>query len=300
MPAQGLSRYTWCSDGLSHYTTVERERLMEPLQEERRQRQPYETRTHEAPRAAERSLLGLAWNSSPLEQLPENRSGQEYEAEVAKYLGNIEQRWTTFILQLVPYFVTPLTFSARNLAGKDYQQLQVSVHVEGEASAAVDKTDVEDVQDFERLLLKAPRLWGPRMRNFGTPYTSLTLPQLYTPRPGPRTQIDNDGSFTLTFVPVDLRPHASEVLEHDIAVLIPNDRDGAVALEWSATATNIGDVRSGTIELDYLGTPVDVFRELLRTLTETDAQRQMPTGKRFAPGPPLNERGNRVPRRNHD
>jgi len=75
---------------------------------------------------------------------------------------------------------------------------------------------------------------------------------------GPHTIIEHDGSITLTFPPIDLRPGKTKSVEDKYVLLVPSSRDEPVIAQWSATATNADGQANGSFEIPFAGQTVSL------------------------------------------
>jgi hypothetical protein len=143
----------------------------------------------------------------------------------------------------VPLFVVV------NGSQRNYQQLEVILHVDGDA----DEYDGAPVL-LDDLLPRAPRLWGPSSMLDGPMLYSGIGPSV---TPGPSTHIQRGGSFTLTFAPVNLRPGGSAILDDTCTVLIPATRAEPVIARWTATCLNVDATATGAVPIHFEGPDID-------------------------------------------
>ncbi len=248
-----LSRYTWT--GIDTFIEAERERLLGPITEVR-----HTERTRDL--AGRRMGAGMD---------PEARTVEEYKDEVERYLDETRARWPEIMRSLAAYLLPTTLFTVTNLSARNYRQLEVRLHVAGDADAIEFEEDLDSL-DFRDLLPRQPREWGPRPRNVirGIVQSSY-LPSVppFTPA-GPRTILERGGSFTLRVQPLDLRPRQTEVLEDAYVLLIPASRTDEVIVSWSATATNVDATAHGQFALPLEGPDVN----LMEAWAQTEASRQ--------------------------
>jgi hypothetical protein len=98
------------------------------------------------------------------------------------------------------------------------------------------------------------------------------IPNLAPSAPRLTTRIEQGGSFALTFVPVNLRPGQTEVLEDDLVVLVPGSRRDPVFIEWTATATNVDTIAHGSFELEFTGEDLNPGEPLADILMGDDTE----------------------------
>jgi hypothetical protein len=81
----------------------------------------------------------------------------------------------------------------------------------------------------------------------------------YVPRPGPT--VENGGSSTIEFVPVDLRPSRRVPLERRDSTDATGIHTADVKCTWTATATNVNRQASGAFTIG-MGDVVEVTESL--------------------------------------
>jgi hypothetical protein len=84
----------------------------------------------------------------------------------------------------------------------------------------------------------------PRRENQTTP-----APQQNTEPPRPSPTVENGGSSTIKFVPVDLRPHEKCLLSDGIRLTATGVHPADVKRTWTATATNVNGQASGAFTM---------------------------------------------------
>lgn len=265
-----LSRYTWTEGNLDGFVSAERSRLMQPLEEARAQlREESDARLLGSPVGDFNMFQNLpkaqAAYAGPFGIVEESRTEAEYETQVEDYLAEVKVEWPEAMRKAAAYLIQPPVFIVTNLSERNYLQLEVKVHVAGEADAVEYEPDIEEL-NLWNLLPSAPRIWGPYRKNpFALPVPGLAGLGLRAQDFGPSTTIQRGGSFTLTFPPVDLRPGQTEILERDWVVLIPSWRTGSVTAAWTATATNIDGQARGEFAILFNGEDVNLYESLVRT-----------------------------------
>jgi hypothetical protein len=249
---QPLARIAWTAEGIESGIDAERAHLMRPLLNERNASALPMTRANlnvsgmPDMRAALRTARGLF----PSE--PEPRSEEQYEAAVETYLDAVRLAMPEALVNVGSGLVAAPRFVATNLTQRNYQRLEVSVHIAGDIWARRTRSWKPQLEES---LPPRPRLWGPLRTS-----PVLNIPAIYPPHIpiGPRTTIEHDGSVTLTFVPIDLRPGKTEMLEAECILLVPDHRDEAVIAEWFATATNANGQATGHFEIPFDGQTVNL------------------------------------------
>ena len=259
---QPLAKIAWTAEGIDTAIDAERSHLMQPLLQERRDRAIPLVRASLYPAGMPNigAALRTVQNMFPSE--PEPRTEAQYEAEVQTYLDVVRQAMPEALVNVGSGLVPAPRFVATNLTQRNYQRLEVRVHIAGDIWARRTRSWKPELKES---LPPRPRLWGPILTNY-----AQNMPAMYQaphiPIP-PRTTIEHDGSVTLTFLPVDLRPGKAETLEAECILLVPGHRDDPIIAEWSATATNADGQATGSFEIPFSGETVH-----LRTKREATAE----------------------------
>jgi hypothetical protein len=269
-----LSRYRWSEDEFARFLAAEAEDLMGPLEAGRSRRSAHRPGTDFLAKVAAmggvspnvRAGLTAAHLAGLVETIPEQRSEAEYEVSVRDHLDAIRAAWPEAMRAAAAYFVRPPTFILVNQSTRNYQEVLVRLHVAGDADAREYESDTSGL-DLWKLLPRGPRKWGPRRRELG----SIEVPRWYTqPIPAyggstaPSITVERGGSFTVNFLPVNLRPQQRHVLADDWSVLIPASRTEPVTATWTATATNAdGPPAEGTFVLRFDGDEINILAEVL-------------------------------------
>lgn len=192
----------------------------------------------------------------------ENRSAAQYTYEVDIYLKALAKVLPAALIEIGGAVVAAPRFILSNLTDKNYSAVQVDIRVEGLAKV----TELRDMDDeLKTTLPRKPRTYGDYYeRPPGFSMSSLYEQAMsVAPNFGPsnfsRREMRNGGSFELDLDEVDVRPHASEiVLEEEAVVLVPVERTEPVEVSWRATASNVDAIARGTILLPVDGNPVDL------------------------------------------
>ncbi|MFI2708927.1 helix-turn-helix domain-containing protein [Micromonospora sp. NPDC018662] len=246
-----LSRFTWTDADVDAFIEVERARLLEPLDE--------------VPSTRPR---GLTFAGMTLGTDGESRTAQQYKDEVDQYLDQVRLSWPETMRSVAAYVLPTTVFTVTNLSTRNYRQLEVTLHVAGDADAVEVEQDAE--LDLWQLLPAQPEKWGSQAASLlgatWLPYRPPSMP--YVGPVGPATTLERGGSFTLIVRPLDLRPRQTAVLEGDYVVLIPATRTDEVIVSWSATATNVDATARGQFTLAFEGQDVNIFEECIRSFAE--------------------------------
>lgn len=279
----GVPSFEYPADWVERWVEAERGRLLAPLA-------PPESSADLRLRVNSLSALGLSESfrkqasatahfadmaasvSNPFEiKHEEERTEETYEAEVEEYLTECRQRLPKAIKTLRVALNPAVVFRVRNLTDTNFQRLEVHVHVEGDVTAFDGRAEFHGLSTYTP---RAPRIWGPwtesRMpviNGFDYRHTIPSTPTVpYVSPPGPR--IVNGGSADITFVPVDLRPHATEDLDDGILLLAGASLDRDISCIWSATATNMNGRAEGSFVIPIRAHRVDLSEYLKHGATD--------------------------------
>lgn len=210
--------------------------------------------------------------SNPFEiKHEEERTEASYKAEVEEYLIECRQRLPRAIKTLRVALTSAVLFRVRNLTDANFQRLEVHVHVEGDVTAFDGRAEFRGLSTH---IPQAPRIWGPWTESRVPAINRLDYRHMIGSTPtvpyvapmGPR--IVNGGSADITFVPVDLRPHATEDLDDGILLLGGASLDSDITCAWSATATNMNGRAEGNFVIPLRTQRIDLSEYLKHGSTE--------------------------------
>jgi hypothetical protein len=203
-----------------------------------------------------------------LDLRPEDRTPEEFRAEVVAYVAKLRDRMSPALWHLAKKVVPLPRFWISNLSNRNFKEVDVTLSVEGRATAF----DVENRNrgEFEKLLPTPPRKFGPYTVASNLLSAMVNVPH-YFPTPivplnttWSRREINNGGSFTLKLDRINLRPDQHEVdLESETVIFIPLDRTEDVVVHWHATASNVDAVAEGDFVLPFDGAPIELLAEAL-------------------------------------
>lgn len=188
---------------------------------------------------------------------PEDRSPEQYHAEVQQYADKLRTALPRQLRASASRLLDPCVFTITNETATNLPEVRLLVHLPNDADAS------EPDQDGPGLP-QPPRPYGPRTRatfrdgnglNFPTPGNTLGRS---TP-PWPLVEIENRGSVTLRFKPVHLRPYDTVRLP-PVVFLLP--AVGSVVARWEATSTGADGVTTGTVSIPLAPIAVTVARAL--------------------------------------
>jgi hypothetical protein len=189
---------------------------------------------------------------------PDRRTRKEYDEQVEAYIDKATKVMPAFVLRrMFDREMGRVTFVVRNDTDDPMRKLQIQVHIAADGVRAFDYGDLPDVELPKRPVmpgkggrnvfagLDAGMLAAPRLMDYG--YARDIVPSV-----GRGVRIDNSGSVTLTFDPVDLLPRETFDLA-EIQLFTSADHAGMLLrAEWTARSLEASGVLSGSLEI-----PVD-------------------------------------------
>lgn len=208
---------------------------------------------------------------------PDSRTREDYDEEVETYIDNATKVMPAFVLRrMFDREMGRVTFLVRNDTDDPIHKLHIQVHIPADGVKAFDYGDLPEVDLPER-----PVMLGKGGRNR---FTSLDASVLFTPRVpdysyldrhivrsvGRGVRIDNSGSVTLTFDPVDLLPRETVDLAEVQLFTSLGHAGTTVAAEWTARSLEASGILPGTVEIPvYADAP---------TIEELIAEPEEPAG----------------------
>jgi hypothetical protein len=203
--------------------------------------------------AATKSILGDRYRE-------EERTEAEFRAEVERFLDEAAERLPAAIEELRWHCSRSATFVVQNDSDRNYKSVEIAMHVEGKVVAY--NSPLLDPRPLRKFAGKPPRAWGPRIEKSpyeGVPDRPYVRPQSVQPYiPGPRRpEIREGGSIDIDFVPFDLRPGGSHVLD-DVALIAKEHFAEATRCTWKATASNVDAILEGEFMLRLAEDATDV------------------------------------------
>lgn len=208
---------------------------------------------------------------------PDMRTREDYDKQVETYIGKATKVMLAFVLRrMFDREMGRVTLLVRNDTDDPIHKLQVRVHIQAAGVQAFDYGDLPDVD-----LPKRPVMLGKGGRNrFAGIDASLLsglrvptydyLSRSIGPSLGRGVKIDNSGSVTLTFDPVDLLPRETVELA-EVQLFTSIEHAGtSLAADWSARSLEASGVLPGKVEI-----PVDAQAP---TIEELIAEPEEPAG----------------------
>jgi hypothetical protein len=182
---------------------------------------------------------------------PDERTEVQYAEEVEKYLEGLRSILKTrYLHRRFHHAGGALHFVIDNPTDRNFRNLRVVVHVAGDVRSWPESL-VDDLYLPE--FPQRPRPMGTPTK-VSNPYESLLNSSLrsapYVPPvsfySGPGFSINDTGSVTIDFDPVDLRPRTPETLPR--VPLVVHEQIGTdLQITWEATAENVDGLRSGVV-----------------------------------------------------
>ena len=204
----------------------------------------------------------------------EDREPAEYEAEVESYLAKLRNAIHVAAFDAAAATLRPIKFFLNNSTDRNFSKVKVIIRVAGDAEARFAKRS-----DEIATLPEPPRLWGPRPRQLGGMSYNFVGMQQKVSIPSTRLSfskatIDNGGGFTLTFQSIDVRPRDNFAIDDEEYVLFVQKGITELTATWTASATNVDAIASGTLVIPVEGELVDGVSLVLeqagrRTVSET-------------------------------
>ena len=201
-----------------------------------------------------------------VEQHEEDRTPEEFRAEVSSYLEEARKSMIIALWRIAKILLPRPTFWVSNLSEKNFKEVQITINVAGKASA--EDADDDRTPSVRESLPARPRPFGPYSKaneglaalmrsNYNFSYAAPHVASTWVPT---RRDIRNGGSFEVDLDGIDLRPGDREVeVESDLVVMIPDGRDEPVIVHWRATASNVDAIAEGEFELPFDGGSFDLL-----------------------------------------
>lgn len=251
--ARPLSRIRPSDEGLDEYLAEIRQRLMKPLTEYKRERKAARGQGFPFSALGETPVEALlkATKVSPVfGSKPESRTEEQYKLEVERHVKSLREQMPSALWRTAARRIPAPAFVVRNRSDRNLKQLAVELYIPGDIRGQLIR---ETPKDLDEVLPPGPRPWGPIEpsiipRHLVTMPTTRSLGDVT-----PQTKIRNGGSVMLTFLPIDVRPKQTVVLDTNTALLVPDSRTEAVIAEWKATALDTDGVATGKFEVPFDG-----------------------------------------------
>ena len=203
---------------------------------------------------------------------PDQRTPEQYTAEVDAFIDACRELMPSILRKSAGEHLDPAQFVLCNDTDENYPEVEVRVHIDGSVEAVPHAKRASN----EGRLPNRPRPYGPVRRRLGAAtFGHLTdflnspihhgnwiVPPVAAGSKGPSVQIENSGSVTLTFTPVDLRPRQQNV-PLPTAVLLAHIPSGAtVRATWEATSSGVRGIARGELHVPITGEPWSVAEAL--------------------------------------
>lgn len=186
--------------------------------------------------------------------LLENRSIPDYRKEVQEYEEHLREALPQAAeAAAVERAVGRVQLAVANLTEHNFADLLVELYFPGPVRAAF---EVEDLgRDTE--LPGSPWLWGDSRRFTDFGYAGISAPDM-RPRLPRFGSVDNSGSTTIRFPPIDLRPGYRHALDAVNLLVGPELTGRTVAGRWTATSKSVSGVAEGEFIVTIAAEAVDV------------------------------------------
>lgn len=206
------------------------------------------------------ALAGLSASSTlrtfpGFAQEPEDRSEEEYVAEIEHWEDCFREVWPEAVDRLVGYARPSAVVRIVNKTSTFFHDLQVQIHLEGDIRG-VDYRELErGLPSLSELgLPEPPRAWGPQPNRILSQLGQIPLNYDFGSIGGlasSRLTWTNSGSIDLTLDVGDLRPRADEQFDEEEIVLALHARSGVAPVRgtWQITARGFNQVFEGSFEI---------------------------------------------------
>lgn len=198
---------------------------------------------------------------------PEDRSEDEYHAEIENWAQRTRQAWPKAVDLLLGGLLPEAEIEVTNGGQTFFEDAQVKVHVAGDVRG-VQSIELRSNADASDLGLPAPpRPWGPFSVDILGAGRWLPSPDALTfASPPPRSSWSNSGSIDLDFDVDELRPLDSKVSD-DLDVVLITERSDVPQFDgtWKVTARGHHAVYPGVLTVQT-AEPTDVVRALREIL----------------------------------
>jgi hypothetical protein len=196
--------------------------------------------------------------------VPEDRKPEDYDTAVNEYLDAVRAGMRGLArLRAVLAGLSVLRLVLENRTADNYEEVAVELHLPGDVRAYESHHEAEvEVQG----LPSRPRRWGPRTIK---PH-SLTLPDMTSIHRAARFHtptIRNDGSATITYPVLHLRPEAIRPLDRIFLVAMAGP--GEIAGTWQATSKSVSGVARGNLTVP-MGEPISLRELFMRPAWDED------------------------------
>lgn len=209
------------------------------------------------------TLLKLV-SSSALDYLtiPEDRTQEEYCAEIQEWKKECGELWKTLYNHAVALFDAN-EIRIENKTSTYLRQVEVKIHLPG----SVFTVRHEDLETAFRKgpaslgVPSSPRTWGPRKKDLGLPPLRPFDSGNYSLPIHKDASWENTGSVDITVLVGDLRPKATFLThgKRSILVVPENFSDKTIIGTWTATAEGINELFEGKLVV-----PVSPIQDLTR------------------------------------
>lgn len=212
--------------------------------------------------------LNLASFGALIREDPENRTQEEYLAEIEAWEEAMRAAWPAVISRFAGYVFAAPEVRVANSTNTFLHDVEVSIHLEGTVKAVKNFSRPNNLKGINLNLPRSPRVWGPVKHDFGIPKSVLNsaaaMTQLNSQNYVPsRSTWHNTGSVDIRVSVGDLRPDATFVTddENSVLVLHGGQVSGSVHGTWKATIRGYNEVFEGELivevdEVKDLTTPM--------------------------------------------
>lgn len=184
----------------------------------------------------------------------ENRTVPEYRKEVADYIERLREAVPAAAeAAAVEHGTARVQFALENHTDHNFADLLVELHFPGPVRAAFEVDDLDGATD----LPGPPWLWGDT-RRFTAALHYAGLPSMdIKPRLPRFGSVDNTGSTTIRFPPVDMRPGYRHALDEVNLLVDPQLAGQTLTGRWTATSRSVSGISDDEFRVNIAAEPVD-------------------------------------------
>jgi hypothetical protein len=224
-------------------------------------------------RAAAASVAGTLAKMTRWED--ETRTSEQYTAQVEAYIASCRTRLPQVARLGAAEHLTPTRFVVSNDTDDNFPEVEVTLHLDGDVEAV----KLSRRASNEGRMPRAPEPFGPRQ----VPRFAVS-PLDFAGRVPPNfdhrhllgnieragVDIDNGGSATLTFSPVDLRPGQRNVALVPVVLLAQGEPGIEVRGSWQATSSGVPGIARGELGPIAFTSPQLALSDALTEIEDTD------------------------------
>lgn len=205
--------------------------------------------------AAVYAHMSLPANITGFGKEAEDRSNDEYIAEINDWEKRFRTAWPAAVDQLVGYALSSTVIQVANKTSTFFHDVEVQIHLEGSVRGVEYYEFDGSLPSVSELGLPPhPRAWGPKPNQFLNTLGPLPLTSdlgKLSRMSSPRLVWSNTDPVSLTLDAGDLRPRATDIFdEGEVVLVVPlSDHTAPVHGTWQITARDFNEVFEGELEV---------------------------------------------------